>query len=233
MMGKGPVLFALAAAVVLVLAALFSVRRDREAGRGNAAPRPDSRNDPVDLDAWLREALAFYRNLGFMPEHEGKSDDEVFETVKARLERDWGDSLAGADGASLELFLAESMPSRIWWRDTEADVFMDNHVYEEVLGEWARISNGAFQPENITEHWDSEQGPLRITFDLDGQPRELHPAVQDDWLDMNIVAEINRMIESTGRRFAMHVPDQTAVLMCVTPDERRRLENERGWSFVQ
>lgn len=240
---KPLLLILLLIAVGLVLAALLATRKrpgsasNLQAGTAavsseTAAPATPPRDKPADLDTWLREAVAFYRELGFMPEHADKTADEVFEIVKARLMRDWGDSLPNADTASLELFFIESLPSRVWWGDTEADVFVDNHVYEEVLAEWSRISLGAFEPEDVAELWETDTGPLTISFMLDGQPRELHPEVRDDWLDMNIVTGINRMIEPTGRQFVVHIPDQTAVLMCVTPEERQRLETERGWTFI-
>lgn len=244
--GKSPVLFLLAVVVIVVIAALVSLRGGRREPqvppRGSAPPPgpgdrgplrgPSHLSRPIPFDEWLGEVIGFYRDLGFMPEHEGKPDAEVLADVKALLDRNWGDQLQTADAHSLELFLTEAMPSRIWWRDTEADVAMGNRVYEEVLAEWSRISVGAFKPHDIVETWEGEEGPLTVAFTLDGQPIELHPKVSDDWLDLAIIDSINPLIAASGRRFVVFIPDQTAVIMCVTPEERARLERKRGWKFL-
>lgn len=243
-MMRWPVLLLMLAAVGLVFAALFAVRGGRRGagspggpaappGPGDRAPirGPSHLSRSIPFDEWLAGTVGFYRDHGFMPEHEGKSEAEVLAAVKAQLARNWGDQLQTADAPSLELFVVEAMRSRFWWGDTEADVAMGNRVYEQVLAEWSRISMGAFVPRDIVETWAGEEGPVTVAFIQGGRRIELHPEVNDDWMDLGIVEEINRVIADSGRRFEVYFPDQSAVLVCVTPEERRQLERERGWKF--
>ena len=72
------------------------------------------------------------------------------------------------------------------------------------LTEWAAISRGAFTPEEIVERWHGEEGPADIEFVVGGRRRCVaHPNVRDDFLNVAIVSEINRLIGHSGYRFAV------------------------------
>jgi hypothetical protein len=61
----------------------------------------------------------------------------------------------------------------------------------------------------------------------------LHPQFLDDYIDLGIWSEINQIIGTTGMRFELYEPfDQTAFVVALSADEKRRLQKERGWNFA-
>ena len=115
--------------------------------------------------------------------------------------------------------------------DREADVVDGNDVYASVLEEWAAVSGGSFQPDQIEETWGSEAGPVTVSFTLDGEQVELAPEFLEDWIDPRIISPINERIAGSGRQFTLvQAFDQTAVLLALDDRERAALE-ARGWCF--
>src|SRR5215471_14940715 len=102
----------------------------------------------------------------------------------------------------------------VWADDQEADVCPENRVYEEVVAQWAAISHGAFTPSGITEMWDSEHGPVTVSFHLDGNLVSVRPLYKDDWIDMEILLRINRLIAASGYQFEATDLGNTAVVLC-------------------
>ena len=123
--------------------------------------------------------------------------------------------------------------TRVWAGDP-VRVYRGADAYVETLHEWAAISRGALAPEDITETWRSDDGPVEITFTLGGARHLLvHLDGHDDYLNMGIIREINRLIEPSGYRFtiadASGLSQQVIVL---TSDEQAQLERDRGWEFL-
>jgi hypothetical protein len=200
---------------------------------------------------WILEAVRYYRRLGFFSQYSDLSDEALAEQLEAlvegewaerftasqselRIEDEWSEMLRSPDDVPYaDLTLLRTDGTRVWWEDTEADVCAANRVYTETLRAWAGISRGAFSPQEITETWESEEGPITVRFTLDGHERVLHPEYADDWLDQRIVVPINRWIRKSGYAFEMYDAfDQTAFVVVLTPEEKRKLEQERGWRFA-
>ena len=122
---------------------------------------------------------------------------------------------------------------RVWWRDLEG-VFAGEEAYVATLNEWVAISRGAFAPEEVVERWHSADGPADIEFTLGGRRhRVAHPNLRDDFLNIAIVSEINRLIGHSGYHFA--VCDNLGMpswVVALRREEEKRLRHERGWTFV-
>jgi len=197
------------------------------------------------------EAVRYYRGLDFFSQYSDLSDEALAERLVTVIEDEWGQTFTADPGgprvvdewgetisspdsvpfADLSLLRADS--TRVWWEDTEADVCKRNQVYVETLRAWADISRGAFSPQNIIEAWEDEAGPVSVTFMLDGVERRLQPEYLDDYIDMGIVVPINGWIRKTGYAIELYEAfDQTAFVVVLTPDEKRKLEQERSWRFV-
>ena len=178
----------------------------------------------------VAERAAALRRIGFFTELADLSDADLGVVLEQSIAEEWGDSL-DPDDSLHELFVAERDLSRAWWRDLEADVFDGNGVYAAVLREWAAISAGTFEPTAIEETWESETGPARVSFELDGDRHVLEPEYLEDWIDPRIVTRVNELIAPSGRRFTFVTAfDQTAFVLALTADERTALE-DRGWCF--
>jgi hypothetical protein len=122
---------------------------------------------------------------------------------------------------------------RVWWEDVEVDMFPEERPYASALERWAAISGGALRPGEIEEAWaDEEEGPVTVSFVQAGTHVELQPKWNDDWLDLDVLHDLNRLIAPSGRRFVLgHTYGQDAFVLCVTAAEEKRLR-ELGFPFA-
>jgi hypothetical protein len=185
---------------------------------------------PAVADDTIVDRVAALRSLGLFADRAGMTDAALAAAVETAMADVWGapeDVLASL----IELVVAEQDPTRVWWRDLEADVAQKNEVYAQTVAEWAEISAGAFEPSDIVETWQGPDGPVIIGFTLDGTARTLSPEYLEDWIDPRILAPINEAIAGSGRRFELvKAFDQTAFVIALTEDERTGFE-ARGWCF--
>jgi hypothetical protein len=163
-----------------------------------------------------------YRESGFLAGL-SESDEQLARRVKPT---DPGSPHDHLDVLGLDL-------DRVWWEDIEMDMFPEARPYASALERWAAISGGALRPEGIEETWaDEEEGPVTVSFGQAGRRVELHPKWIDDWLDLDVLHDLNRLIAPSGHRFAQgHTYGQDAFVLCVTPPEQKRL-NGLGFPFA-
>ena len=181
---------------------------------------------------WLVESVQYFRELGFFDKYHSLPNSELVATLENLYREEWGEIFNPEDMLA-DLLLVKWDENRVWWEDTEADVCSGNGVYKRTLKEWAAISRGVFSPANIQEDWESEDGPVTITFTHDQQTVQLHPQFLDDYIDISILPQINKLIYSSGMEFAVYkVFDQTAFVVVLTAQEKGKLQNERGWRFA-
>ncbi len=198
-------------------------------------PRPTTEGAPectpsMVADESIPERASALRKIGLFADRSMLSDQDLGDAIETEIKGTWGDQISATDPL-MDLLVAERDPARVWWHDLEADVVDENQVYVATLEEWAAISEGTFNLSNIVETWASDDGPVTVTFTLDGQTHEVQPEVIDDWIDPRIAQTINELIASSGRRFEfVQAFDQTGFVMALTRDERSALE-ARGWCF--
>lgn len=182
---------------------------------------------------WLVDAVRFYRSLEFFRDYEGRADRDVAIALADLYQRAWD---APVDPASelAELELLALDDSRVWWEDTEAGWTHGDGVWEWVLEGWARISRGAFRPQQIEERWapGSGSGHTVVRFQLGGQWIDLRPQGEAGQLDLNVLYHINIHLKNSGLRFEMVEPfDETAYILALHREEKQRME-ARGWRFL-
>lgn len=198
-------------------------------------PRPDSGGPDCALAfpaaTSTVERVTALRAAGLFADTPALTDQMLADRIDRRIAEWWGESPSPSDPLH-ELMVAEQDVARVWWHDLEADVGEGGQVYVTTLREWAAISEGAFRPTDITETWASWDGPVSVTFTLDGTTHTLSPASLEDWIDPGILVPINELITASGRRFEMVAAfDQSGVVLALTPAERVALE-ARGWCFT-
>ena len=131
-----------------------------------------------------------------------------------------------------DVFLLALSADGVWSEDPEADVCAENEVYSNVLSAWGNISGGVFAPAEIKEVWDTECGPIRLNFTLNGQMKSISPAYLDDWIDLDVLRQINAMIAPTGRQFAYAIDGNFALVVCLTSQQKKRMISERHFPFA-
>jgi hypothetical protein len=177
-----------------------------------------------DSGSGPEEVIRFYQQLGFFT---GANPAGVVH----RYTEEHGHS-PRADKPWDDVFLLAYSEGDVWADDPEADVCAENQVYTEVLSEWAHISRGAFAPADITEHWESDAGPVTLSFRLGGQPASVSPSYQDDWIDLEVLQQINALIAPSGRQFECAGDGNFALVLCLTPDEKKAMQTQRNFPFA-
>jgi hypothetical protein len=188
-------------------------------------------------------ALQPAKGLGFYTEYLYLPDDALLDAIRQAVRWHWDEPLPPQE-VSRDLQLADMVlllgdQSRVWWRDLEGvfagEDFSGEDFYVTSLTEWSAISRGAFSPTQIIERWHSDDGPADIEFMLGSQRCMVtHPNQRDDFLNIAIISEINRLITESGYHFAvcdnLGMANWVVALRCEEEDSLRR---DRAWSFLE
>jgi len=170
------------------------------------------------------EVVRFYQRLGFFAGAD-----------PATVIQQYTDERGEAPNASKpwdDVFLLAYSKGDAWADDPEADVCAENEVYSEVLARWAGISHGAFAPSGITEHWESDVGPITLGIQLGGRQVSLSPNYQDDWIDLEVLRQINSLITPSGRQFECAVDGNFALVLCLTAEQKTTMQTQRQFPFA-
>jgi hypothetical protein len=180
---------------------------------------------------WLLEFVRYYRNLQFFYEYKDLPDHDLARQLESFWEEEMGVTFDPSD-PKIDLYLLRWDNNRVWWHDTEADVCIGNEVYASTLEDWADISRGVFIPEDVTETWKTSTGPIELDFTYRDKRYRIDATYLDDWLDLNILSEINQLIREKNYQFEVcNTGEQTGFVTVLTPAEKLQLEAERGWKF--
>jgi hypothetical protein len=188
------------------------------------------------LSAWTAEdVIRYYREMGFFG---GGDLPDCTTRLLKRFEEDHGEPFDPRNPWN-DVYLLSYDEKRVWTGDPECDVCAENQVYTEVLAEWAKISDGVFKPIDIEEVWEDDEGPITVAFvldgrgdTLDGERGTLHPIWDNDWLDLDILASINRIIARSGKEFVCASDVNFAVVFVLDGESKRRLAAERSFPFI-
>lgn len=178
---------------------------------------------------WTIDFIRFYRNLDFFAAQKGLSDEALADQILEFINWEFSSAFNPYD-KEMELMILSYDKDRVWFYDTEC-VVEGNDEYAGALQEWAKISRGAFLPTDVSEKWDSENGPIRIKFKLNNSMHEFIPALNDDWFDMTILDRLNSLIGHTEYSFVVAYMGQAALVVALTDQERKTIEKERGCKF--
>ena len=185
----------------------------------------------ISTEDWLIDFVKFFRKLDFFEGYQALSDEELADFLHQRYLSEIDDRIDISNNIT-ELLLLQFDTNRVWWNDTEADVCEQNAVYKRTLIELAQISRGVFNPKNIFETWESETGPIIISYTQDQKLCSLHPTYLDDYIDLGILNEINEQLDNTKHKFATFQPfDQTAFVLAISQKEEQLLRKYRHWQF--
>jgi len=184
---------------------------------------------PEQKKEWLVKAVHFYRELGFFSEYGDLTDDKLATKLNSQYRRRMGESL-DPTGPIPDLTLLEFDKSRLWLSDLECDVMPENQVYARIVKRLGEISRGAFQPTDISENWESDKGPIRVEFTLNGARHSFQPKYREDWMDTDFVFWIAKLFQDSEYKLAI-CPGNPITAAFLTLEERDRIKKERGLFF--
>lgn len=141
------------------------------------------------------EVVEIYQALGFFASYQPSALLRYYSET-------WGEPFDPANPWKDAMLLALDEEST-WQGDTERDVCEENQVYVKVLPEWAAISDGTFHPTDIEETWESDEGPVTVSFNHGGRRHTVYPKYLDDWMDIGILDQINSIVESKSYTYIL------------------------------
>lgn len=178
----------------------------------------------------LLDCARFYRSLGFFAEQAALPDESLADV----LDRTWRDAWErDFDSRTVmdELLLAHLDKDRVWWEDAFEWLGDVETMYADALQGWGRISRGAFRPTDVSESWETPDGPVTVDVTIGGQRFRFHPEAAGETLDLNLLGPINALIAPSGMRFeTVDMTDQTSYLVVLSAAEKEILR-KRGWPF--
>jgi hypothetical protein len=178
--------------------------------------------------------LSVLRKAGFFKAQAALTDEALLADLQQRLkERGYHD-----DDLQDAARLISTDDQKLLDIDMEADVMEGNQVYTDLLHSLARISDGHFNPADITETWESSEGPALIRFRQQDVAYSFTADYYDDWIDGSIFEQVNELMQATSDQYFYNCtgPDnewagQNIVLIRLTADEKALLEEHLGWEF--
>jgi|GEM_PF-2822680 len=191
------------------------------------------RIDQPKFRRFLSKQVPILRRLGFFEKTRSLSDEQLVEKLIKKIERKHGKYVG--DFLRYPMLLASLDKTRVYWGDTECDFCKGNDAFVEILRDWAGISRGKFEPENMRETWSENEDSVAIEFELNGKSCCIHPKIEDDWLDPCFPGMINELISDTGYRF--YIPEcdygQDYAVVFLGTKEKEILAREADWKFEE
>jgi hypothetical protein len=187
-----------------------------------------------DRDDWAEEveqrfrldllgAVRLYREFGLFLAYAHLGDVEVAEALYDGLAAVLLDSDEPPDALLLTVEKSRAFMMPLNWNTVP-----DGDAYKRILDLCARISQGAFLPQDTAEDW-SQPEHVKIRFTLDGQPQSM-TADRYEPLDLAVIGQVNRLIEASRRRFVYSLGDfgdGALFVACFSFEEWQRIKDER------
>ncbi|MDY6785356.1 MAG: hypothetical protein SW833_22880 [Cyanobacteriota bacterium] len=210
------------------------------------------------VKVWLLRSLKYYRKLSFFPQYERLSDlqlENELDTIQQQFEeylknteefRSFWYGFIDIDEEKiippeqqilmpmLDLLLLRWDKSRTW---SESEVFRvdsENEEYVKAIARWSEISRGAFLPRGVEEHWNwnTRSEPCSVEFILNGLRHQLELSYYEEYIDLEGLLDINRLIDTTGYQFRYsEIPSNYRLVVMLTPEEQKKLNTEKNLFF--
>jgi len=187
--------------------------------------------------------LTNLRKTGFFKEYESLSEKELLNALHENRRKEYA-KIFEYDYEPEKLRddheLAVQDSKKFLDIDLEADVRAENQVYIYLLEDFAKASDGHFSPIGIEETWESDEGPIQVSFTSNGSDITFKPEYMDDWIDGKVFDVINaEMQKVTSERFYLCAgPNeewfgQNVIYVRLTENEKKLLEEKLDWKFPQ
>lgn len=181
------------------------------------------------------ENIGILREVGFFEEYNELTNSELYDTIKEDRKKkfskyvDFAKYPYGMD-LSIEELVKENY-NRVFYTDLEADVIKGNKVYVWVIESISKLSNGKFTPSEIKENWETESGPIEVSFKSDDSLIVYEPEYKDDWLDPSVFYVCRKEIEKRDVRIVECLFGDGFTVMRLAEEEQSIIENKLNWQF--
>ncbi|MBD2019948.1 hypothetical protein H6F43_07070 [Leptolyngbya sp. FACHB-36] len=188
-----------------------------------------------EVQDWLLTTIDYYRKLDFFQDLSALSNLELAQEVGAHLQGNIIEVFLpnfDIDDILSDLYLLSWDIKRVWWRDMEYGIFPRGNIYVRILEEWSNISRRIFLPVNVSEKWSFSEDIISIGMQLFGKQQRINLTSNRDWIDINLLNEVNELISTTGYQFvSFNTQGQDLCLVLLNSAEERKLRAERNLPF--
>ena len=205
---------------------------------------PIQKKEVTIKKAQVLDNIAILREAGFFEKYKELTDlevyDEIYESRKKRISK-YTTDLGNSTDPGMELYpikLAQEDFTKALHIDAEADVMIGNERYVWTINAFSKLSNGKFKPKEIQENWQTEIGPIRVTFESEDSIIVFEPEYKDDWLHESVFLICEQELKKRNIRIVRCLSEggdegygHNIVIMRLTEAEQNILEKKLHWKF--
>jgi hypothetical protein len=179
------------------------------------------------------------RQAGLFEDYKNLNDDSLTQRLSsiAKEQHLWElfdayDSIQDEDYINLKI--AQLDPKRVWWHDLEADVLNGNMVYASTVKEFVELSGGFLRAEQIKEEWETDNGPVHISFQDGETLRAFQLKSNDDWYDDDFFDYMEKFMTANGSPCNLYLyigTGQDAFVIRLTKAEKEMVEQKMHWKL--
>jgi hypothetical protein len=189
----------------------------------------------------MTETLKILRQAGFFKYYNSLTDDEILDKIHVERMREHS-KIFGYEydpGRNLsDQQLASQDSRKVLHFDLEADVCKENKVYTWLLQRLNELSGIDNLITEVIEEWESETGPIKLSYKLNDEKNVSQPEYLDDWVDQTFIdMTLEKISKVINEPFHICLgPDedwlgQDVSYMRLTTEEREILEEKLNWKF--
>ncbi len=185
-------------------------------------------SDSPTFRRFLLDQLAVLRTLGFFEKYANLTDNVLATKLVKRCYQEFDSAVGDLVRDPVQVALLD--PIRAVHLDTELPTPPGEGGYSEVLEDLARISHGAFDPQDIRERITDDGQHVDVRFTVNGNEECIRARLQDDWIDPDFIPALDRFVTEAGRQFV--IPDwggQDFLVLCLSDDEQKALREKLKW----
>jgi hypothetical protein len=184
--------------------------------------------------------IGLLKSAGFFKEWESLSANETYDSLYELRKKEYKEIFESDYDPKMNLEpieIAEYDKSKLLFLDLEADVFNGNNVYKLVINRFSELSDGKFNPTELTETWESNGGPIKVSFISDNKITEFEPEYNNDWLHESVFTICKEKLAEKGVPLVYCLDNdgygygQAIAIMRLTKSEQKILENGLNWKF--
>lgn len=184
--------------------------------------------------------IRLFKKAGFFKEWKNLSAEVTYDSLYELRKKEYKEIFESDYNPEMNLEpieIAQYDQSKLLFLDLEADVFNGNEVYKFVINRFSELSDGKFNPTKLNETWESNGGPIKVSFVSDDEITEFEPEYNNDWLHESVFSICRKKIADKKVRLVYCLDEdgygygQAIAIMRLTESEQRILENGLKWKF--
>lgn len=205
---------------------------------GSSCNSPTAMVKPTSLDT-VKAKIITLRKYGFFERYSWSSNEDMFDSLYETRIADYSRVYhrfvdPGMQVEDYQLLYLDK--ERSVFGDSKAGVFEGRYV--DLITAFGKASNGLFTPTNITEKWESDTGPITVSFIHKEERIEFKPKQNNDWLCEQVFEIINVQMTKNGpQKFYRFLGTngqglgQYFLYVRMTKEQKNRLEATFPWKF--